>query len=539
MLTVLLAMAGPLPPILPDIGAERPPWVFEADDEALLESAQFGAFRALTSVTAYGGMVRDATNSPVISMAGVGFQLAALALAPEHGWLTEAEAETQALNILQEILNTPNIAKHGLYYHWIDATTGAPRPDWDGVSTVDSALFYAGAIVAGSRFGGLVDDAVVELLLAADWSKFVLTDEVSGFPSGYLSLAWEPDNEAQPIGAGTLMPFAWVDAMDEERLTVFLAQTQPDTAKSTDPDLWWSLRRPMGNTPAGERVVYSPYSGAYFRTFYAQLFMDTPRMGPDNPSERGFPARTTTDFWENSRRHAQMHRDRAVNNPNGLPTLGETGWPLTASLSPSGYAVPGVFPITQPIPGAQRPEDEPNPGGTSPDDGDGTVAVYGAAGALMFDQRAMEVLRYARNLNAPLVWNEPSVGGFGYRDAWNEGDGGWSASQHLSIDDGALLVAIENARTGRVWSLFHDHPFVQLAMDRIGLTRSSCAWGGCPEDVDRNCVIEFSDLLAVLSNWGFNPGNPADVNQDNAVEFSDLLAVLSAIGPCEAGKLPE
>ena len=125
MLTVLLAIAGPLPPILPDIGAERPPWGFEADDEALLESAQFGAFRALTSVTAYGGMVRDATNSPVISMAGVGFQLAALALAPEHGWLTEAEAETQALNILQEILNTPNIAKHGLYYHWIDATTAA------------------------------------------------------------------------------------------------------------------------------------------------------------------------------------------------------------------------------------------------------------------------------------------------------------------------------------------------------------------------------------------------------------------------------
>ena len=107
MLTALLAMAGPLPPILPEIGIERPPWVFEADDEALLESAQFGAFRALTSVTAYGGMVRDATNSPVISMAGVGFQLAALALAPEHGWLTEAEAETQALNSCKKFSTPP------------------------------------------------------------------------------------------------------------------------------------------------------------------------------------------------------------------------------------------------------------------------------------------------------------------------------------------------------------------------------------------------------------------------------------------------
>lgn len=539
MLTALLAMAGPLPPILPEIGTERPPWVFETDDESLLESAQFGAFRALTSVTAYGGMVRDATNSPVISMAGVGFQLAALALAPEHGWMTELEAETKALNILQEILNTPGITKHGLYYHWIDATSGVPRPDWDGVSTVDSALLYAGAIVAGSRFGGLVDGAVTELLLAADWSKFVLTDEVSGFPSGYLSLAWEPDNEAEPTGSGELMPFAWVDAMDEERLTVFLAQTQLDPTKSTNPNLWWSLRRPIGITPAGERVVYSPYSGAFFRTFYAQLFMDTPRMGPDNPASRGFQARTATDFWENSRRHAGLHRDRAISNPEGLPTLGTSGWPLTASLSPSGYAVPGVFPSPQSIPGSNRPEDEPNPGGTNPAYGDGTVAVYGAAGALLFDQRAMEVLRYARNLNPPLVWNEPSVGGFGFRDAWNEGGDGWSASKHIAIDDGALLVAIENVRTGRVWSLFHEHPFVQIAMERIGLSRSTCAWGGCPQDVDRDCVVAFSDLLAVLSDWGFNPGSPADVNQDNAVEFSDLLEVLSAIGPCNAGKLPE
>ena len=141
--------------------------------------------------------MRDATNSPVISMAGVGFQLAALALAPEHGWLTEAEAETQALNILQEILNTPNIAKHGLYYHWIDATSGAPRPDWDGVSTVDSALFYAGAIVAGSRFGGLVDDAVVDLL-GGGLVQIYPTDYVSGF-SGYSVLPGNRTTKPNPL----------------------------------------------------------------------------------------------------------------------------------------------------------------------------------------------------------------------------------------------------------------------------------------------------------------------------------------------------
>ena len=176
------------------------------------------------------------------------------------------------------------------------------------------------------------------------------------------------------------MPFAWVDAMDEERLTVFLAQTQPDTAKSTDPDLWWSLRRPMGNTPAGERVVYSPYSGAYFRTFYAQLFMDTPRMGPDNPSERGFPARTTTDFGKTADGMPRCTETERSTIPTVYPPRGDRlapdGLPVTFRLRRArGLSHHPTYSR------AQRPEDEPNPGGTSPDDGDGTVAVYGAAGA--------------------------------------------------------------------------------------------------------------------------------------------------------------
>ena len=142
--------------------------------------------------------------------------------------------------------------------------------------------------------------------------------------------------------------------MDEEQLTVFLAQTQPNPAKSTDPNLWWSLRRPMGNTQAGERVVYSPYQ-RLFPHLYAQLFMDTPRMGPDNPSERGFPARTTTDFWENSRRHARCTETDAANNPNGLPTLGETGCPSRPPC-PSGYASPGSFPSPNPFPEPSVPK---------------------------------------------------------------------------------------------------------------------------------------------------------------------------------------
>ena len=84
----------------------------------------------------------------------------------------------------------------------------------------------------------------------------------------------------------------------------------------------------------------------------------------------------------------------------------------------------------------------------------------------MFDQRAMEVLRYARNLNAPLVWNEPAVGGFGYRDAWNEGDGGWSASQHLPltmVPCWSRLKMPALAESGHCSTTIHS-----FNMDRIG-----------------------------------------------------------------------
>ncbi len=54
----------------------------------------------------------------------------------------------------------------------------------------------------------------------------------------------------------------------------------------------------------------------------------------------------------------------------------------------------------------------------------------------------------------------------------------------------------------------------------------------CRADVDGSGVVDFADLLAVLSAWGACEGCPEDVTGDGVVNFADILAVLAAWGPC-------
>ena len=99
----------------------------------------------------------------------------------------------------------------------------------------------------------------------------------------------------------------------------------------------------------------------------------------------------------------------------------------------------------------------------------------------LVDGGATEQIAHYRSLRddhgRPLVWREPDPGRdqYGFLDAYNV-DRGWVATDYVAIDQGPLLLAIENARTGLVWRLFHDHPRIRSGMARLGLTRDLGAW---------------------------------------------------------------
>lgn len=479
----------PAPVTLPSVEADparaRPPFAFSVEDERLLDEAQRGAFNYLwNAVHPETGMVRDRSSTPLVSIAGVGFQLSGICVGVERGWITRAQGEERVLRILRALEDHPDNRKAGLFYHFLLGNTGGPDLNTfeHVVSTIDSAIFFAGALTASSYFGGEAGAIADRLWGGADWAFFRLGEKANPWERGFISLGWKPAKVGEPRGAGELLRYGWIDAGCEHRLVTFLAVCAAE-GKSLDPAMYYRLRRGLGEYKDTGPFVFFPWSGALFTHIFSHCWIDYAGMGMDNPMSLGVQRRPRVDWWENSRRAVMMHRAKAIENPLRLPTFGENAWGLTASDAEGRYAVPGLFPKGLPLNGLAPELDVPMH--VSKDDwGDGTVAPYAAAGAVMFEPAwGVAALRHYREAaarlddgraarkNAEALWRDPARGGYGFADAYNEGTG-WVAPDCVAIDQGPLLLSLENARSGLVWKLFHRHPAVRAGMERLKLELS-------------------------------------------------------------------
>ena len=60
------------------------------------------------------------------------------------------------------------------------------------------------------------------------------------------------------------------------------------------------------------------------------------------------------------------------------------------------------------------------------------------------------------------IWTE-----YGFVDAFNETEN-WFANSHLAIDQGPIIVMIENYRTGLLWKLFMGNSEIQNGLRILG-----------------------------------------------------------------------
>ncbi|MBS0191674.1 MAG: glucoamylase family protein [Phycisphaerales bacterium] len=481
----------------------RPPFTFSAQDEQFLEEIQKGCFRFLwESGDPANGMPRDRSSDPTISVAGVGFLLSALPIAAERGWVTKSQASERALLVLRTLASRPEIRKAGLFQHYLDGPTAGIHKGKSlehTVSTIDSALLFAGMLTASSYFGGEVATIADKLFADADWKFFQGGPEAKAHERGFISLGWKPDDPSNTTGNGKILPYYWVDSGCEHRLTTLLAVCAPIEEHRIDPAVYYKLRRQLGShkftgdakalppdLPAetGD-VVWFPFSGSLFVNTFSHLWIDYAALGADNPSDFGVTFRPPVDWWENSRRMTTLHRLKAIENPRKLPTLGPDAWGLTASDYPKGYLVAGVYPALITLPGS-RADFDFSTFRAKDEWGDGTIAPYGAGCAILFQpDAALRALHYYRDLKRPdgssLTWRDPAApldsgGGYGFVDAFNlRPQASWAAPDALAIDQGPLLLAIENARTGNVWKWFHAHEAVRAGMKRLKLEMPAAA----------------------------------------------------------------
>ena len=428
---------------------------FTVDDEQLLDEVQRGCFNYLWNEVGWpSGFAKDRRTAQVASLAGVGFQLSALPIAVERGWISREQGEAWALRILRTLRKRTDIRREGIYFHFVETNSGGVYPPFKNeASTVDHSLLLAGAMPAAVYFGGETAQLVDEIAKESNWRAFINPDD------GFLSMGWWPDDNKSVDGPGKLIPQTWNTASDEERIIYFLAAGGENPELALPPRDYFRLNRQYREYVGRPPFIASP-TGTPFTYFFSHCWINYRGLDADDPQEFNVEA-PRVDWFENSRRALVVHRDRCIEMASRYKTFAANRWGVSPCM---GFENGRENYIVQ--------ETKPNLFDRDQWQ-DGTVAPYAAGSAIMFmpeeSVAALRAYRELRNdLGAPLVWRDPSHGGYAFADSFNL-DQNKACDDNVSIDVGPMILAIENARTGLVWDLFMKHPVAKRAVERLKL----------------------------------------------------------------------
>jgi hypothetical protein len=440
-----------------------------SDDKLLdcFQRAAFGYF--LESVNPENGLVADTSrpNWPA-SIAVVGFALSCYPVGVERGWVTRDAAVKLTLAALRFFRNSrqgtgDDVTGHkGFYYHFLDMQTGL-RAWRSELSMVDTALLMAGVLVAGAYFTGDNEDEVEirklseALYRRVDWRWA----EGSG-PT--LRQGWKPKSG--------FLRYDW-EGYNEATILYLLALAAPDKPVSDDSYAAWTATYQWENI-YGYDVLYG---GPLFMHQFSHAWIDFHGI------QDAFMREKDSDYFENSRRSTYVHRDYARQNPLGFDGYSEGLWGLSASDGPgnfrarigrrprkfSGYSARGA------------------PFG--PDDG--TVAPWSYLASLPFaPEICLPALRHLRERHPQLIDNfrMPSAFNPTLANRRKFGRDGWVSEGHYGLDQGIVVLMIENHHSRLIWDLMRSSPHIRRGLRKAGFSGGWLSQPASPAKV--GCHVE-------------------------------------------------
>lgn len=404
-----------------------------SDDEALLDEVQEKAYRFFEDHhNPYNGLVRDsapnkpnaASNAPA-TIAGVGFALSAYPVAVERGWMNRATAHALTVRTLEFFLNQAPQHK-GFFYHFLNFESGE-RAGRSELSPIDTALFLSGALFAAEYF----EDAKIHDLVRRIYERIDFPWMMNNGKT--LALAWHPETG--------FSKHRW-DHFDESLLLYVLAIGSPGLPIPVES--WREISRPVGSYRDYKLIQMPPL----FTHQYPHIWLDL------RDQNDGF-----ADYFSNSVNASLANRAFCIDQASKFAGYGPDHWGLSASEGPAGYRAYGA-----------------PPGWTVFHDG--TIAPTACGSSIVFTPaESIACLRDLRQNYADTMW-----GPYGFSDAMNMGKG-WFSPKVLAIDQGPLLLMIENYRSGLIWKHMRQSAPIQAALKKIGFRKGTMElpWPPPPE----------------------------------------------------------
>jgi len=428
---VCLTMAARLEAGTPAGQAPLSPSKLSAADTELLEKIQrrtFGYFWDFAHPDS--GLARERLRSRhTVTSGGSGFGILATLVAAERNWITRDAARERVCRIAAFLARADRF--HGAWPHWLDGRTGKVipfSPKDDGADLVETAFLMQGLLTAREYFRRDTDgekrlcQAITDLWRGVEWDWFTRGGEA-------LLWHWSPKYGFEK----DLHIRGWNECL----ITYVLAASSP--THPIDPKVYhagWARGGKMVNTTSylGLRIALGrPEGGPLFFAHYSFLCLD-PRTLRD----------CYADYWQQNVHHTLVNYRYCVREAKRRYRYSERCWGLTASDDPHGYL-------------AHRPGLRDN----------GTISPTAALASMPYaPAQCLAAARYFDGELGDRLW-----GPYGFYDAFNLSEG-WFADQHLAIDQGPIVVMIENYRTALLWRTFMTCDDVLHGLRKLGFT-----WG--------------------------------------------------------------
>lgn len=450
-------------------GVVRPPRsVLGADrTDPFLEELQRRAFRFFWETTdASTGLAPDRwPTESFSSIAAIGFALTAYPIGVERRWITREQGRERVLttlNFLSHLPQGPQVSGtagyRGFFYHFLHMADGTRFRDVE-LSTIDTTLLLAGVLTCQQYFVGEHPDEERIRALADALYRRVEWTWITPRPP-VVAMGWYPERAGEP-GRG----FHHLDwyGYDEAMILYVLALGSPTFPLHEEAWRRYTSTYRWGSFYGWEHVGFAPLFGHFF----SHAWIDFRGIQDEYMRSKG------VDYFENSRRAALAQRAYATDNPGGFVGYGPEEWGLSACDGPADVTLtykgrPVRF-FSYAARGASHTEVRD----------DGTITPYAAASSIPFaPEVAIPTVRALYQRHRAHIWGQ-----YGFWDAFNRSftftgvrlahgrvipGFGWVDNDYLGIDQGPVVVMIENYRSGLIWRLMRENPYVQAGLRRAG-----------------------------------------------------------------------
>jgi hypothetical protein len=382
------------------------------------------------------------------SIAATGLALAAYPVGVERGFMSRAAAVERTLATLRFFWNSPQgpepdaTGYRGFYYHFLDMQTG--RRAWQcELSTVDSAFLLAGALTAGSYFDAETADEHEIRKLAdalyrrADW-------QWAQNRGATVTHGWKPESG--------FLDYRW-EGYDEALLLYLLGLGSPTYPLPESSYAAWSSTYQWEHCYGYELL----YAGPLFTHQLSHIWIDFRGIQDAFMREKGI------DYFENSRRATYVQQRYAIANPLEFEGYSRRCWGLTASEGPG--------PVTIKVNGIERQFFDYVGRGVPYGPDDGTIAPWAVVASLPFaPDIVLPVLDYCIH-EVNLTESNP----YGFKASFNPtypnksaNPHAWVSPWHFGLNQGPIILMIENHRTGSLWHWMRNCPYIADGLRRAG-----------------------------------------------------------------------